>query len=177
MNSVTRLYDALAALLAYPHAGFAARIDACREALGPHQPEAASHVERFAEATRGLTAEALEELYTQWFDLSPVCSLEVGWHLFGENYARGEFLVEMRQTLRQLGLAESGELPDHLTHVLAALGRMPAKQADRFASRRLLPVLDKMLAELRGKGCPYEAVLEAIQAVVLSPYGVALAEV
>ena len=62
---------------------------------------------------------ALEEAFTGTFDVNPACALEVGWHLFGEEYARGMFLVRMREELRKYGLAESSELPDHVSHVLA----------------------------------------------------------
>src|SRR6266568_3182701 len=58
---------------------------------------------------------ARQELYVQTFEFNPACTLELGWHLFGENYERGEFLVRMREQLRRHGIAESNELPDHLT--------------------------------------------------------------
>ena len=31
----------------------------------------------------------IEETFTRTFDVNPACALEVGWHLFGEEYARG----------------------------------------------------------------------------------------
>ena len=92
----------------------------------------------------------LQELYAATFDLDPHCSLEVGWHLFGENYERGEFLVKMRVELRRLGVGESTELPDHLTHALAALGRMEPQEAAEFATACLFPALDKMCAATAG---------------------------
>jgi nitrate reductase molybdenum cofactor assembly chaperone len=173
MTEPRELYDALAGLLCYPGPGYVDRLDECRRALEAVVPEAAERVGHVADRLRGLSDEDIEELYTRTFDLSPVCSLEVGWHLFGENYARGEFLVRMRQELRDRGLAESAELPDHLTHVLPALARMGRKEADRFASRFLLPALEKMLAGLARQENPYPDLLEAVRGVVLSPYTVA----
>lgn len=177
MNALTKVYDALADLLAYPNERTLRRLAVCQDWLARNSPEAESRLAVFAERIKGLTIEELQELYTQTFDLNPICSLEVGWQLFGENYSRGEFLVEMRQTLRRLNVPETTELPDHLTHVLAAIGRMSAAEADRFASRFLLPALDKMLRGLTGKDCPYECILTAIQALVFSPAGAALEEV
>jgi nitrate reductase delta subunit len=174
MDEVCALYDALAALLAYPEADYRRRVGACRQALGVGPAEARQLLDRFAERIAPLSAEELEELYTRTFDLNPVCSLEVGWHLFGENYSRGEFLVTMRQELRRSALPESTELPDHLTHVLAAVARMEPGQADRFTVTYLLPALEKMLKGLAGKDSPYENVLEAIRCVLLSPYGAVL---
>jgi nitrate reductase delta subunit len=177
MESVRALYDALAGLLVYPDAGYCQRLAACRQALAAWHPDAKLLLDRFAERVAALSAEELEELYTHTFDLNPVCSLEVGWHLFGENYSRGEFLVRMRQELRRSALPESAELPDHLTHVLAAVARMESRQADRFTVTHLLPALQKMLKGLAGKDSPYENVLEAIRCVLISPYGAVLQEV
>jgi nitrate reductase delta subunit len=174
MDAPRELFDALAGLLAYPAPGYAGRLEECRRALEGTVPEAADRLGRLGERLTGRGDEEVEELYTRTFDLNPVASLEVGWHLFGENYARGEFLVLMREELRKHGLAESTELPDHLTHVLPALARMPQGQADRFAARFLLPALEKMLAGLAKQENPYQDLLEAVRGVLLSPHAVAL---
>ena len=81
----------------------------------------------------------LEELYTRTFDINPVCSLEVGWHLFGEDYNRGAFLVRMRGLLREHGIEEGAELPDHLESVLRVL--------DAFVKR------DRAVPGFRGNLC------------------------
>src|SRR5262249_35690032 len=99
MDRTCDLYDALAGRLAYPRPGYHATVADCQRVLTDLVPEAGHLVAAFGERIAGLAAEDLEELYTRTFDLNPVCSLEVGWHLFGENYSRGEFLVRMRQEL------------------------------------------------------------------------------
>lgn len=174
MDDPRELYDTLAGLLAYPQPGYLGKLDACQRALAELVPEAAVRLSRLALHLRSKTDEEAEELYTHTFDLNPVTSLEVGWQLFGENYARGEFLVLMREELRRHGLAESTELPDHLTHVLPALARMDQKQADRFVVRYLLPALEKMLAGLAKQANLYQDLLEAVRDVLLSPHAVTL---
>ncbi len=174
MVTTCTLYDDLAGLLAYPDEGYRERLERCRQALAEHFPEAAALLARFAERTAGLRPEEFEELYTHTFDLNPVCALEVGWHLYGENYSRGDFLVTMRQQLRKFGLPESSELPDHLTHVLPAVGRMEQHEAHQFTTTYVLPALTKMLAGLGQKDSPYTDVLEAVRAVLTSPCAVAL---
>jgi nitrate reductase molybdenum cofactor assembly chaperone len=171
MDGTCALYDALAGLLAYPNPEQRVQVAHCRQALAEQFSDAAALLARFAERTAGLTSGEMEELYTHTFDLDPVSSLEVGWHLWGENYSRGEFLVLMRCELRRLGLEESTELPDHLTHVLPAVARMEPQTADRFTLTYVLPALAKMLAGLGAKDSPYANVLEAIRCVLTSPYG------
>ncbi|HYL79489.1 MAG TPA: hypothetical protein VEU07_01670, partial [Candidatus Acidoferrum sp.] len=78
---------------------------------------------------------------------------------------------KMRQQSTRFGLPDSVELPDHLSLVLAVLGRMPAEEAEEFAGACLLPGLDKMRANLAGKSNPFEAVLDAIALLVERRYG------
>lgn len=161
MNVV--LYDRLAALLRYPDAAYLSDLDACCCALAAADPQAAQHLARFGAALRTRTLTDLEELFTHTFDINPACALEVGWQLFGEEYERGTFLVRMRQEMRRLGLSETAELPDHLTHVLAVLGRMEPERADDFATACVLPAVDRMYASIAGDEVPYEHVLGAIR--------------
>ncbi len=166
MENQTNSCDHLARLLSYPREDYQEAVQHCRQALSRELPEAASFLAKFAEAVQDKSAEELEELYTQTFDLNPACCLELGWHLYGENYERGELLVKVRSKLRRHGIAESTELPDHLTHVLPLLGRMDREEAGQFAASYLLPALEKMLASLAGKNNPFENVLKAVERLV-----------
>ncbi len=164
------IYDQLAALLEYPGEDYVQRVERAAQALAEAQPAAAALLRSFQEQIRSSSTEELQALFTSTFDLDPVCSLEVGWHLFGEHYERGVFLVKMRQQMRRFALAESTELPDHLTHVLAVLGRMEPEEADEFAAACVHPALDKMRAGLGGKNNPFETVLEAIARLLESQH-------
>ena len=93
---------------------------------------------------------AEQELYVQTFEFNPACTLEIGWHLFGENYERGEFLVRMREQLRRYGIAESSELPDHLCHVLPLLDRLEPEEAAELVGQFVLPALAKIKDALNG---------------------------
>jgi nitrate reductase assembly molybdenum cofactor insertion protein NarJ len=132
----------------------------------------------FAAQIRDLSTEALQEMFIRTFDMNPDRSLEVGWHLFGENYDRGTFLVKMRQQLRRFSIAESGELPDHITHVLAVLGRMPAGEAEEFAVACVFPALEKMCAGFDDKKevSPFKNVLDALAGLLRGWYGDLLLE-
>lgn len=165
-QTVTVVHDVLAALLAYPTEGFAARVAAAPGELRPACARAAERLAPFVDYVQQHAPSDLEELYTRTFDINPACSLEVGWHLYGERYDRGEFLVRMRNYLRALGLPESVELPDHLTHVLPVLGRLTREDAEAFALHFVLPALDKMCAAWGEEPNPYRGVLEAIRDAV-----------
>jgi nitrate reductase delta subunit len=143
----------LAAALAYP----------ARE-----EPRAAlAAFEGFA----GFSETELEELYTRTFDINPVCSLETGWHLFGEDYNRGAFLVRMRGLLRQHGVEEGAELPDHLESALRVLRTMEEKDAADLAREFILPAVMKMRVPFKSGDNPYGAVLAEVERFLRETYG------
>jgi nitrate reductase delta subunit len=150
-------HERLASLLAYPDRGRAG----LRPVLDALDDELAADLAPFRDAVEALDDRALEELYTRTFDLNPVCSLEVGWHLFGEDYTRGNFLVGVRELLRRFGVAEGAELPDHLVHLLPALARMDG--ADDFARKYVLPALGKMLEGFEEPENPYRCLVAGVE--------------
>jgi nitrate reductase molybdenum cofactor assembly chaperone len=180
------LYDTLAKLLSYPERsplchperreGPACRTEqsplACHSEAASAAEESAvgSELARFPELVRSLSLYELQELFIQTFDLSPICSLEMGWHLFGENYDRGLLLVKMRQQLRAHGIPETTELPDHLTNALRLLPRMEHEAGAYFAEAIVLAALEKMLDAIRGKDNPYQHVLDAVRLAVRADF-------
>ena len=124
MRPPPEVHDALACLLTVSRRRWCRRC-ATRpgrrrswQAACPEAAEAAG----LPEAHPDLDAGELEELYTRTFDNVAERSLEVGWQLFGENYARGVLMVRLPGADARHGVPEDTELPDHLTHVLALLG-------------------------------------------------------
>ncbi len=166
-NVPSQSFGLLAALLTYPQPDYPLLVE---DSLRAATAACHEHLEQFTHAINGLEVWQLQELFTRTFDMNPVCSLELGWHLFGENYERGLLLVRMREELRRSGIHESTELPDHLTHVLELLARMDHGRGADFAGACVLPALKKMLEALRGKQNPFESVLLAVQAFLHSQF-------
>lgn len=177
MQSLADIYDLAASLFFYPGKDYREQVERCRRGFAVARPEAEDLLADFAESIGKLAPEEVEELFTCTFELNPMCALEVGWHLFGENYSRGEFLVWMRQELRRHGLPESTELPDHLGHVLPLLGRLESSKSCILAERYVLPALDKMLAGLAGKDNLYEKLLASVRRLAASQPAPAALEV
>lgn len=173
MTTRAHLYNGLAALVWYPGAEYLTNARRCRALIatrtladssvdGIRYEEVLGHCDAFLAATGAMDVAELEELFTRTFDINPVCSLELGWHLYGETYQRGSFLVSMRETLRALEIPESTELPDHLSHALSAVGRMDEGEARAFVNQYLLPALRKMLEGFASSTNPFEHVLRAV---------------
>jgi nitrate reductase delta subunit len=153
------VFERMAALFAYPHPGYLEAIGAARDwAPVP----AAAALGRLADAIGELPISRLEELYIETFDMNPDAALEIGWHLFGEDYARGEFLVKLREENRRYGIDERGELPDNLTVVLRLLAKLPPSDEEAFARQYIAPAVRKMSSGIKRKDNPYLNLLEAL---------------
>lgn len=155
-------------LLAYPGPEHRQELVGCLAALGP---ESRRRLAAFLQTLEGLSPSQWEELFVRTFDFAPATTLELGWHLYGEDYRRGEFLVVCRHILRRAGVAEKGELPDHASRLLPALARLPDEERAAFAQSYVLPALRSLAQALSARQNPYAHLLEALLAE--APAGVA----
>jgi nitrate reductase delta subunit len=155
--------DALAALVAYPDEGWLERVEALRRRL---PDAAAARLARLAEALAALSPGEIEELYTRTFDLAEDATLDLGWHLFGEAYGRGAFLVRLRELMRRAGVAPGTELPDHLGHVLRVLGRIDEAEARALTAESVAPALARIAGTLADRRSPLLELIEAVREVL-----------
>ncbi|MEP0823587.1 MAG: nitrate reductase molybdenum cofactor assembly chaperone [Ignavibacterium sp.] len=165
--------ESLAALLAYPGRESLRDADACcdaleREIAGRVHGTVSENLRRYRTALGIFSAQELEELYTRTFDLNPVCSLDIGWHLYAENYDRGTFLVEMRNALKEHGISESTELPDHLPTVLRLLARMEPDRAKALAGASVLPAVRIMTTGFTDPANPYAALTAILEPLLVT---------
>jgi len=166
MGDKRQLLDSLAGLFEYPSGDFADRAAACRALADRRSPGRGEAIADLEERARGMSRGEVEEMFTRTFEINPVCALEIGWHIYGEDYARGALLVRLRQELRARGVPEITELPDHLTHVLQLMGRLEEPLANDLAGRYLLPALRKMIGAVKDGDCPYTGLLEMTRDIV-----------
>jgi nitrate reductase molybdenum cofactor assembly chaperone NarJ/NarW len=164
MYDTCEILDALADLLEYPDAGWAERFDACRYLLNSEGPELADAFRGFRAGVEGLSLSELQELYTRTFDLNPVCTPEVGYHLFGDTYKRGLFLARLRETEEPYALGQDGQLPDYLPVMLRLAGRLGDEELRAALVRDcLLPATEKMFEALGKAGSRYAHVIGTVR--------------
>ncbi len=160
-------FDQISRFLEYPVEGLRQELNEFPATIRDRFPAAAESLEVFLKATQDLSLTDMEELFTRTFDINPACNLELGWILYGQQYERGAFLVRMRELLREHGVEERGELPDHLTYVMRALAKMPEDEAKTFCAKEVLPALEKMREGFSELENPYASVLEAVQSALI----------
>lgn len=167
-----RSLGTISRLLSYPDVHYEQLVELLYLIVQDALPEAARAVSQFGQFVEQCGEYELEEAYTRTFDVNPSCALEIGWHLFGEDYMRGQFLVRMRGELVRHEISESSELPDHLSHVLAVLGAMRDDEAHQMAHACVFPAVYKMQAALDKNGSPYRQLLRCLVLVLEQQFGV-----
>jgi nitrate reductase delta subunit len=155
------VYNVLAEAFRYPIPGFLERLRAGISSLpaGPVR----ERLEVFAARAGHLTLDEWEQLYTRTLDLNPISPPYVGYLLWGDNYARGQFMAQLSQAMHQTGVDLEGELPDHLVPLLRYLDLAPGTLAD--LEHTLKPALEVMTQSL-AKVDPDNLYLEPLAAVL-----------
>ena len=171
MSHRDQTLEAITRLLSYPTETYVEAAELLYVILHSDLPEAAACMAEFGAFVEPRETIELEEIYARTFDINPACALEIGWHLFGEEYARGLLLVRLRAEMRDRGLEESTELPDHIAHVLALIAAMPDDEAQRFVHACVQTAIDKMHAALERAESPYQHVLRCLVLVLEHDFG------
>jgi len=158
----------LAKLLDYPQQDYTVLVRSAAERLAgdASNAQAAEALNEFCVQIEQLSVAEQQELFTQTFDFDPDAALEIGWHLFGEDYNRGAFLVKLRGQLRQHGIHEQSELPDHLKLVLQLLGRMPPEEAAEFYECCVGPAIERIYERLSSRDNVYSQLIACISSVL-----------
>jgi nitrate reductase delta subunit len=161
------LYEILANLLEYPDDDWGVRLELDRQRINQESAGLATQFLEFCKKTEHFSVSTLQEKYTQTFDLNPVCTLEVGYHLFGENYKRGLFLANLRATEAPYELGQMNQLPDYLPVLLRLLNRLTDTELRSALIREcLIPAADKMVAALSEAGNPYSDLLSIVSSAL-----------
>lgn len=155
-------YTHLAELFRYPSPEMNQQLLACQVMLNTDYPEQARMLLPFIEHFLSLSHDGKEELYTKTFDIQALCYLDLGYIIFGEDYKRGTFLMNMKTEQDQLGVNYLPELPDHLCHVLTLLDIHPDPFfTEELVAKILLPAVKKNIEEF--DSAKVELKLKALQ--------------
>jgi nitrate reductase molybdenum cofactor assembly chaperone len=166
------IYERLADLLEYPGANWCSLIVSCGEVAAEEIPESSDALSIFREAVTNLSLNELQEVYTRTFDLSPVCALDIGYHLFGENYKRGVFLANLRETEAPFDLGQEHQLPDYLPVLLRLLTKLTDEELrSALIVDCMIPALEKMLKTLSEGENPYRHLIAAVNTKLKSEAG------
>jgi nitrate reductase delta subunit len=143
------LYQLFSEVLEYPSPKLEEKVDRCMAITASICPKAKVPLEKFKAFVTQTPPGRLEEIYSSTFDLQPTSYPYAGYHLFGESYKRGAFMVKLQEQYKEQGFSAEKELPDHIGVILRFLS---VTQDDGNAlillKECLIPVLTKMIQAL-----------------------------
>lgn len=133
-------------ILDYPAPGLADKAAECVTLVGTAAPEAVTLLDGFRSFAEQMPLGKLQEVYSGFFDLNPVCHPYVGYQLFGENYKRSSFLLKLKEYYRAEAFeASTNEIADRLSIVLRFVAHSRGGEATGDLVREgLVPAIQRM---------------------------------
>lgn len=140
----------LSSICDYPRAELLSTVSTFGESLKEEDPLSYEYLTKFSNECSKKGTHELEEMFTNTFDIRGVANLDIGYVLFGEDYKRGEFLVNIKRLQKENNVDTGVELPDHLTNFLKLLSVIEESQKKELIEKILMPALEKILDHFDG---------------------------
>jgi nitrate reductase assembly molybdenum cofactor insertion protein NarJ len=151
-NIVKDCFEIIADLFAYPNEELRRVAKNLNDYLKKNYSSAANEYEPFYQFTQKIELIKWEEIYTRTFEVQAITTLDIGYVLFGDDYKRGEMLVNLNNEHVKYENDCNSELPDHLPNVLRLLNKMTdIELRDDIIVFALLPALKKIIGEFRSE--------------------------
>ena len=150
-------YSTIASLFSYPDEELATNVAEVKEIVSNHYPENLEYIDTFFSFVKETPVGKQTEYYIKTFDVQAVCYLDIGYILFGEDYKRGEFLVNMRKEHRDANNDCGSELADHLPNMLRLLPKIADRNfAEELGYCIMIPALKEMLKSFKEENNVYK---------------------
>lgn len=141
-------YEIFSATFSYPNKGSLANVESLQGYLNQKYPDAAEIMHAFTDFAKIIPLWKWEEIYTRTFDVQAVTTLDVGYVLFGDDYKRGELLVNLSKEHTKADNDCETELADHLPNLLRLLNKVNDKDfKDDLIYLIIKPGLKKIINE------------------------------
>ncbi|MBS4024937.1 MAG: nitrate reductase molybdenum cofactor assembly chaperone [Clostridia bacterium] len=167
MEKIPReLYQLFSEVLEYPTPNLEEKVNECIAITASVNSKAAARLEKFKGFVAQTPPGRLEEIYSGTFDLQPTSYPYAGYHLFGENYKRGAFMVKLQEQYKEHGFSAENELPDHIAVILRFLSTTQDDENTSILLKEcLIPVLTRLTKAFGEQDQNYYG--EAIKAILL----------
>lgn len=124
MNPNINHYKLFAAIFDFPEADYIERVAELQKFLDTNYPDSAEWLAPFTTNIAMMKTVHHEELFIRSFDVQAVTTLDVGYVMFGDDYKRGQILVNLNREHREVNNDCGTELSDNLSNVLRLLPLM-----------------------------------------------------
>ena len=148
MNSESEVYKLFADIFTYPDEKVRLKIYELKQLLEKNYPEVVKSASDFFEFVKTSSLQKWQEVYTRTFDVQAITTIDLGYVLFGDDYKRGEMLVNLSKEHKKHNNDCGSELGDHLPNVLRLLTKLTDNELKTDLIYLIIkPALHKISAE------------------------------
>ncbi len=141
-------YALIAGIFEYPTADLPDKTTALQTELDRRYPSAGEMLRPFSRFVARASVLEMEELFVRSFDVQAITTLDIGYVLFGDDYKRGELLVNLNREHQAVDNDCFDELSDHLPNILRLLPKLrDGAITHELVEKVIAPALKKMIAE------------------------------
>lgn len=152
INKNINHYEKLAQLFQYPKSDYKERVKEAETVLTELYPETLTTFKQFSDFVFNSSHNEITEIFTRTFDVQAITTLDVGYVLFGDDYKRGELLVNLNREHREAANECTDELADNLANLLSLLPKMQNHGIrDELVEMIIMPGLIKIINEFDTK--------------------------
>lgn len=170
MNDLNH-YKLLAEMFRYPSANLNNHVEKWRELISKYDPGLSLYLENFISFINEKPLANQQEYFIKTFDVQAMCFLDIGYVLFGEDYKRGVFMVNIKKEQIKVGNDCGSELPDHLPNILTLLPKIQDRVlAEELIYSIMIPALNEMILKFRGSENMYKGLLQILVKIMEMDY-------
>jgi len=156
-------FKILAEMFRYPTDNLKACSEKWEEIISMYNASLTSKLYPFINHINEKPASYQQEYYISTFDVQAMCFLDIGYVLYGEDYKRGIFLVNIKKEQIKAENDCGSELPDHLPNILTLLPKIADPDlAEELIYSILIPALHQMILKFRDTNNIYKGLLEIL---------------
>lgn len=166
-------YKLLAELFRYPSDDLKAYSEKWREVISLYDAPLSDKLDLFITHINERPLAFQQEYYISTFDVQAMCFLDIGYVLYGEDYKRGVFLVNIKKEQIKAENDCGSELPDHLPNILTLLPKIAdADLAEELIYSLLIPALHELILKFRDASNIYKGLLEILVRIMETDFPV-----
>jgi nitrate reductase assembly molybdenum cofactor insertion protein NarJ len=147
MNKKKLDYNQFAKLFVFPQKdNYVSNVKKAQLYLNTSSPEVAKKLQPFTDVISTVSKYELEDLYLRTFEVQSITTLDIGYVVFGDDYKRGELLVNLNKEHKTYGIDCGDELADNLSNILKLIMVIEDDNLlNDLINKIVAPALNKMI--------------------------------
>ncbi|MCP4976809.1 MAG: hypothetical protein GY931_11660 [Maribacter sp.] len=147
MNKQLLDYSRISDLFVFPQKGdYVDNVKDIQQYLSEVIPNVGEMLQPFTDVISKVSKKELEDLYLRSFEVQSITTLDIGYVVFGDDYKRGELLVNLNKEHKTYGIDCGDELADNLSNVLKLLNAIEDSELlNDLVNKIMAPALTKMI--------------------------------